>query len=192
MPILFTFSPLSVDKWSLLPSKASPSSCAIPFPTWQQQLHRFPSFSYVVKFSISSGSFLCACKNSVILHISKIKFHPIICALHFCDLFYNPVPPKSCLNLLITHSVVCVEFFQYIRHFPGYQAYSNEQNRYIFALIEDIYWISQVVLVVKNPPPNTGNLRDTGLSLVSTRLPGAGNSNPLQYSCLENPRDREA
>ena len=26
----------------------------------------------------------------------------------------------------------------------------------------------------------------------SGRSPGEGNGNPLQYSCLENPRDREA
>ena len=26
----------------------------------------------------------------------------------------------------------------------------------------------------------------------SGRFPGEGNSNPLQYSCLENPMDREA
>ena len=34
-----------------------------------------------------------------------------------------------------------------------------------------------------------GNL---GLIPVSGRSPGEGNDNPLQYSCLENPRDRRA
>ena len=37
--------------------------------------------------------------------------------------------------------------------------------------------------------------RDTshkGLILGSGRSPGEGNGNPLQYSCLENPKDRGA
>jgi len=48
---------------------------------------------------------------------------------------------------------------------------------------------SQVALVVKNPPANTG---DVGLTPGSRRSPGEGHGNPLQYSCLENPVDRGA
>ena len=33
---------------------------------------------------------------------------------------------------------------------------------------------------------------DSGLIQGSVRFPGEGNSNPLQYSCLENPKDRGA
>ena len=33
---------------------------------------------------------------------------------------------------------------------------------------------------------------DPGLMPGSGRSPGEGNGNPLQYSCLENPTDREA
>ena len=33
---------------------------------------------------------------------------------------------------------------------------------------------------------------DLGLIPGSGRFPGEGNGNPLQYSCLENPKDREA
>ena len=51
---------------------------------------------------------------------------------------------------------------------------------------------SQVVLVVKNPPANARDIRDMGLIPGSGRSPGAGNGNPLQYSCLENPMDRGA
>ena len=44
--------------------------------------------------------------------------------------------------------------------------------------------------VVKNLPCNTG---DMGLILCQgTEIPGEGNGNPLQYSCLENSTDREA
>ena len=35
-------------------------------------------------------------------------------------------------------------------------------------------------------------VRDLGLIPGSGRLPGVGNSSPLQYACLENPRDRGA
>ena len=41
--------------------------------------------------------------------------------------------------------------------------------------------------VAKNPPANAG---DTGLIPGSGRSPREGKGNPLQYSCLGNPRDR--
>ena len=47
----------------------------------------------------------------------------------------------------------------------------------------------QVVLVVKNQPAKAGDIRDSGLTPGSERSPGGGHSNPLQYSCLENPMD---
>ena len=34
------------------------------------------------------------------------------------------------------------------------------------------------------------NARNAGLMLRSGRSPGEGNGNPLQYSCMENPKDR--
>ena len=47
-------------------------------------------------------------------------------------------------------------------------------------------------LVVKNLPTNTGDIRDAGSIPGLGRSPGRGNGYPLQYSCLENPMDREA
>ena len=44
--------------------------------------------------------------------------------------------------------------------------------------------------MVKNPPANAGDVRDTGLIPGSGRSPRGGNGNLLQYSCLENPMDR--
>ena len=38
----------------------------------------------------------------------------------------------------------------------------------------------------------TGDAGDVGLIPESGISPGEGNGNPLQYSCLENPRDGEA
>ena len=51
---------------------------------------------------------------------------------------------------------------------------------------------SQVALVVKNPPANVGNVRDTGSISELGRSPGEGNGNPLQYTFPENPMDRGA
>ena len=39
--------------------------------------------------------------------------------------------------------------------------------------------------MVKNPPANAGDTRDTGLIPGSGSSPGGGHGNPLQYSCLE-------
>ena len=46
--------------------------------------------------------------------------------------------------------------------------------------------------MVKNPPASAGDLVDAGLIPGLGRSPRAGNGNPLQYSCLENPMDRGA
>ena len=51
---------------------------------------------------------------------------------------------------------------------------------------------SQVALMVKNPPANAGEVRDVGSIPGSGRYPGGGHGKPSQYSCLENPMDREA
>ena len=52
--------------------------------------------------------------------------------------------------------------------------------------------VSQVALVVKSPPANTGDIREVALIPGSRRSSGVGNGNPLLYFCLENPMDREA
>ena len=46
--------------------------------------------------------------------------------------------------------------------------------------------------MVKNPPANSGDVRDVGSVPGLKRFPGEGHGNPLQYSCLENPMDRGA
>ena len=45
--------------------------------------------------------------------------------------------------------------------------------------------------VVQKLPANAGDGGHEGLLPGSGRSPGGGHGNPLQYSCLENPRDRE-
>ena len=56
----------------------------------------------------------------------------------------------------------------------------------------ELFGASQVVLVVKNPPANAGDIRDTGSIPGSGRFPGEGHDNPLQYSCLKYLLDRGA
>ena len=52
--------------------------------------------------------------------------------------------------------------------------------------------VKKVVLVVKKPSANTGDIRDVGSIPGSGRVPGGGHGNPLQYFFLENPMDRGA
>ena len=51
---------------------------------------------------------------------------------------------------------------------------------------------SQVVLLVRNLPANSGDIRDEGLIPGSGRSSGGGHSYPLQYYYLENSMDRRA
>ena len=49
---------------------------------------------------------------------------------------------------------------------------------------------SQVAQLLKSLPANAGDARDTGSIPGLGRSPGVGNGKPLQYSCLENSKDR--
>ena len=49
-----------------------------------------------------------------------------------------------------------------------------------------------MALVVKNLPADAGDVGDRDSIPGSRRSPGGGHSNPLQYSFLENPVNREA
>ena len=52
--------------------------------------------------------------------------------------------------------------------------------------------LEHVALVVNNPPANAGEVRDVSSVPGLGRSPGVGNDNLVQYSFLENPRDRGA
>ena len=54
------------------------------------------------------------------------------------------------------------------------------------------YFCQRYVLVVKGQPANAGDTGDLGSIPESGRSLREGNSNPLQYSCLENLMDRGA
>ena len=49
-----------------------------------------------------------------------------------------------------------------------------------------------MIIGVKNLPAKAGDIRDTGSITGLGRSSGRGHSNPLQYSCLENPMDSGA
>ena len=62
-----------------------------------------------------------------------------------------------------------------------------------FCLQYAIYvYIKKVVLVINSLPAKVGNFRDVGSNPDSGSFPGEGHGNPCQYSCLEDPMDREA
>ena len=53
----------------------------------------------------------------------------------------------------------------------------------------DLIWAYQVMLVIKDPSTNAGDIRGKGSIPELGSSPGGGHGNPLQYSCLENPMD---
>ena len=57
---------------------------------------------------------------------------------------------------------------------------------------QTLYHLSyQAGKVVKNLPANAGDTRDECLIPVLRRSPGGGHRNPVRFSCLESPMDRE-
>ena len=56
----------------------------------------------------------------------------------------------------------------------------------------DLIWAYQVMLVIKDPSTNAGDIRGKGSIPELGSSPGGGHGNPLQYSCLENLTDRGA
>ena len=57
---------------------------------------------------------------------------------------------------------------------------------------EMVLRVSQVAIVVKNPPANAGDIRDIGSIPGLGRSPGGGHGNPFQYSCLANPHGQRS
>jgi len=53
-------------------------------------------------------------------------------------------------------------------------------------------WLSGLKKKKKNLSANAGDARDGCWIPMLGRSPGEGNGNPLQYSCLENLKDRRA
>ena len=76
------------------------------------------------------------------------------------------------------------------RHREGNLFLGNGSQR--FLAVYDFHGLPKVVLMVRNPPANAGDIRDLGSIPGSGSSPGGQQSNLLQNSCLESPMDRGA
>ena len=74
--------------------------------------------------------------------------------------------------------------------------FCSPQSTFKGSLHRDIKIYGSIIFpggsVVKSPPANAGDAGDVSSIPWSERSPGGGHGNPLQYSCLEDPTDREA
>ena len=70
--------------------------------------------------------------------------------------------------------------------------YTKNQLTFWGVCISCLCWCFPGGASGKNLPANAGDTRDTSSIPGLRRLPEEGNSNPLQYSCLENPMERGA
>ena len=59
-------------------------------------------------------------------------------------------------------------------------------------MFSSILMVSQLALVVRNTPANSGDIRVAGLIPGLGGSPVGGYGNPLQYFCMENLMDRGA
>ena len=104
--------------------------------------------------------------------------------------FFKNTPFHTC------EAYLCENMLKIIKHPENYKTilfmhlciYALSQIPCYFNLqfIEKIS--SQIHHHLKNLPANAGDKRDAGSTCGMGRSPGGGNSNPFQYSCLENPR----
>ena len=62
----------------------------------------------------------------------------------------------------------------------------------VLQTIQPPFSLFPVYVVVKNPPANAEDIRDTSSIPGLGRCPGGEHGNPVQYSYLENPMDRGA
>ena len=65
-------------------------------------------------------------------------------------------------------------------------------GKFLICVLNGLFWASHMVLMVKRLPANGGDFRDAGLIPGSGRSLGGWYSNPLQYSCLENPHGQRS
>ena len=80
--------------------------------------------------------------------------------------------------------------------FRQMQKLSITQLKPVIIFLNNIFFFSHELTVWTgtsqvNLPTNAGDAGDMGLILGSGRSPRIGNGNPLNYSCLGNPMDRE-
>ena len=87
----------------------------------------------------------------------------------------------------LVHNYKLIEEFK-IFFFSSYKVKKDTKHDAKYMLMKETIFD----VVVKNPPANAGDTRDTSLILGSGRSPKVGNGNLLHYFCLENSMDRGA
>ena len=92
------------------------------------------------------------------------------------------VPPRFMHGFLhlLSASILCI--------YPISCMGERSRGGHLGAISE--FHLSQVALVVKNPPADAEDARHAGSIPGLGRSPGVGNANPLQYSCLEKSMNR--
>ena len=89
----------------------------------------------------------------------------------------------------------CIWFHLILKHQPSGPLTRKEDVKDVFLLANSLIAVLGTHTsfpggpVAKSPPASAG---DVGSIPGSGRSPEEGDGNPLQYSCLENPKDREA
>ena len=99
------------------------------------------------------------------------------------------------INLIFKTNLECISY-EYQFHVTEMVSEIQEQKLSIFGL-HNQQQAKPLIEPMDFPGGSSGrafayNARDQGSIPRSGRFPGEGNGNPLQYSCLENPMDREA
>ena len=94
------------------------------------------------------------------------------------------------------HSFLNTSVHASVMHLKIATISSTHSKPYARFFINIISLCNNVILnevrVVKNPPANAGDGTDAGSISCIGKMPGVGNSNSFQYSCLENPMDKRA
>ena len=89
--------------------------------------------------------------------------------------------------MVLVHNYKLIEEFK-IYFFSFYKVKKDTKHDAKYILMKETI----LDVVVKNPPANAGDTRDTGLIPGSGRSPKVGSGNLLHYFCLENSMDRGA
>jgi len=63
---------------------------------------------------------------------------------------------------------------------------------YYFLAVLGLHWASQMLIEVKSPLANAGDVRDASSIPGSGRSLGGGHGNPLQHSCLKSPHGQRS
>ena len=118
----------------------------------------------------------------MILEPKEIKSH----CFHFFSIYLLWSDGTACHDLvfwtLSFKPAFSLSSFTFIKRLCSSSSHST------IRVVSSEYWNTQMKLVVKSPPANVEDIREMGSISGS---PEETHGNPFQYSCLENPMDRE-